>query len=163
MIKIILISSLVSASLASTAFMAAGRVHYSGLQLQTPFGSAFKMTPDPSNIWSYHEDVTPAKSVQIVIDFDNDGKMDTSHKDVRVMITDVQVIGSAPGDKHELVDSTGVRWEMVLNRENNRTSYEKSFTTPLVLPVGSKLEWRYSPLNSGVPFKINLIGRLVTL
>ena len=49
------------------------------------------------------------------------------------------------------------------NRENNRTSYEKSFTTPIVLPVGSKLEWRYSPLNSGGPFKINLIGRLATL
>ncbi len=73
----------------------------------------------------------------------NDGKMDTSHKDVRIMITDVQVIGSAPGNKHELVDSTGVRWEMALNRENNRTSYEESFTTPIVLPVGSKLEWRY--------------------
>ncbi len=153
-------------TLVGAAFFAGGTTVYSGLQIQNPLGSAFKMTPDPSNIWSHHESVSPSNglTIPIVIDFDNNGKMDTEHKGVRVMITDIQVVGSASGDRHEIVDSTGVRWKCILMRNGNSPMYyERSFETPIVLPVGSKLEWKYTPLNSGNPFTINLIGRLTTM
>ena len=167
MLKIILVSSLVSASFVTTTFVATGRVHYSGLQIQQPLGFAFKMTPDPSNIWSCHEEITPTKpqksqSFPIVVDFDNNGKMDTEYKGVRVMITDIQIIGGA-NVEFDIADSAGKRWNLPSFSHNNRVFYEKSFTTPLVLPVGSELKIEAVWPNNPSRFIVNIIGRLVTL
>ena len=62
---------------AGTVFVAnAGRVHHSGLQPQLFNGTAMKVAPDPSNAWSFHEQVTVSKgtfkhSVPVVVDFDH--------------------------------------------------------------------------------------------
>ena len=174
MIKIILISSLVSASLVSTTFMAAGRVHYSGLQIQHPIGSAFKMTPDHSNIWSFHETVTiPANSskkytVSVKVDFDNNGKMDTEYKELRVSITDMLFLDAGASLQAGTVlirDDSGPRW--VLSRPSSSDlRYVDHLTTPLVLPVDSGLVVEFTASNSSNSSKsvqIHLIGRLVTL
>ena len=62
-----------------TAFYAGGRSVYSGLQLQLFGGTALKMAPDPSNIWSWHETITIPSSrsitVPVLVDFDKNGKM----------------------------------------------------------------------------------------
>jgi len=182
MIKTILISSLVSASLASTAFMAAGRVHYSGLQLQTPFGSAYKMTPDPSNIWSFHETYTITKggkhSIPVLVDFDKNGKMDTEHKDVRVLITDIsirrglRVDAETNGLQHlSIADDKGDRWSPAFAGYSAQNVvfplYVDHLVTPIALPVdsGLKVEFTASPSGSSGQnvVHIHIIGRLVTL
>ena len=163
MIKMMLLLTCVC----GTAMVAAPRFVYSDLQFQSPTGSAFKMTPDPANIWSFHEDFRPSQKQQafpVVVDFDNNGKMDTEHKGARVMITDIQIVGAARYDYVEIADSNGSRWRCILDRHGSDTRhYEKSFTTPLVLPVGSDLKLNYRALNSPTPFTVHLIGRLVTL
>jgi len=147
--------------------IAAPRLVYSDLQLQSPPGSAFKMTPDPSNIWSFHEDIIPTgtkQSFPVIVDFDNNGKMDTEHKGARVMITDIQIYGTARGDTIDIADSSGKRWRCIIDRygADNRF-YEKSFTTPIVIPFGSDLKLEYSANNSAARFTVHMIGRLVTL
>jgi len=157
--------------LASCAFgmftIAAPRLVYSSLQLQSPPGSAFKMTPDPSNIWSFHEDITPTgtkQSFPVIVDFDNNGKMDTEHKGARVMITDIQIYGTARGDTIDIADSSGKRWRCIIDRYGvDYRSYEKSFTTPIVIPFGSDLKLEYSANHSAARFTVHMIGRLVTL
>jgi hypothetical protein len=177
---------LLIASLASTAFMAAERVHYSGLQIQQPLGTAFKMTPDPSNIWSFHETYKITKSgkhsVPVLVDFDNNGKMDTEHKDVRVMITDMVIrrgSGTISQSRYLLnnltiVDGSGPRWLPAFRSGIGEKSTFGSFivhewgehlVTPLVLPVDSSLaiEFDASVSNLVDDVHIHLIGRLVTL
>lgn len=171
--------------LASCAFgmftIAAPRLVYSDLQLQSPPGSAFKMTPDPSNIWSFHEDITPTgtkQSFPVIVDFDNNGKMDTEYKDVRVMITDISIdragnrfLGNAPllSDLF-LVDDKGKRWSPTLTGSFadhvGVVHYRDALRTPLVLPVDSGLRVEfYAKRLGGVQddVHIQLIGRLVTL
>jgi hypothetical protein len=177
MLKIILLTSVVSVSCFS-----AGRVHYSGLQIQQPLGTAFKMTPDPSNIWSFHETYkitqTGSHSVKVLVDFDNNGKMDTEYKDVRVMITDISIdragnrfLGNAPllYDLF-LVDDKGKRWSPTLigsfADHVGVVHYCDALRTPLVLPVDSGLRVEfYAKRLGGVQddVHIQLIGRLVTL
>jgi hypothetical protein len=164
MIKLILLSSVISA-----AFFAGGRVHYSGLQLQQPFGSAFKMTPDPSNIWSHHETIARSaggiNTVTILVDFDNDGKMDSLHKGVRILVTDISIRANADATQFELVDDTGTRWVIPYrNRASNSFFYfGDHLLTPLAVPVGSGLKLTYSCRQGGERVDVHVIGRLVTL
>ncbi len=164
MLKLILLSSFISA-----AFFAGGRAHYSGLQLQQPFGSAFKMAPDPSNIWSHHETITRSASgintVKILVDFDNDGKMDSQHKDVRILVTDISIRANADATQFELLDDTGTRWVIPFkNRASNGYSYfGDHLQTPLAVPVDSGLKLRFTARSGGERVDVHVIGRLVTL
>jgi len=161
-----MIKTIILASCVCGVFTLSGpRIVYSDLQLQSPPGSAFKMTPDPSNIWSFHQEISPSQKIQsfpVVVDFDNNGKMDSEHKGARVLLTDIQIIGG--GGQFDISDSTGKRWHcIVATHSPNVSFYEKSFTTPLVIPVGSDLKIEYKALNSPDKFTVHLIGRLVTL
>jgi hypothetical protein len=147
------------------AFFAGGRVAYSGLQLQVPFGSAIKMTPDPSNIWSFHESVVLDKfgksTIPVVVDFDSNQRMDTENAGVRVMITDIQcrVLGDYV-DQVRLHDDSGVLWEM--NPRVASGIVSEHMTTPLVLPVGSRLTVELEGGNQPT-IRIHIVGRLVTM
>ena len=80
------------------------------------------------------------------------------------MITDIQIYGTARGDTIDIADSSGKRWRCIIDRYGvDYRSYEKSFTTPIVIPVGSDLKLEYSANNSAARFTVHMIGRLVTL
>ncbi|MHC4078562.1 MAG: hypothetical protein ACYST0_09015 [Planctomycetota bacterium] len=167
-----------------TAFLLAGvsglflfaspRLVYSAIQAQQPVGTAFKMTPDPSNIWSFHETVTLQKrsstTVPVVVDFDADGKMDTQHAFARLLITDLQTAAERSYDEVRVVlrDNIGPRWRFgTALGGSNPPVYRPSnvhLTTPLSIPVGSDLKVDISnPGLNPVTVQINIIGRLVTL
>ena len=102
-----------------------------------------------------------------VIDFDNNGKMDTDTLAFRVLITDMQVRATGAINKliHvHLLDDTGIRWE--LTPTPAPVSY--SLSSPLALPINSKLriEVKTGPYTGGStqsPLSVNLIGRLVSM
>ncbi len=159
---------------AGTVFVAnAGRVHHSGLQPQLFNGTAMKVAPDPSNAWSFHETVTIPKgtrpySVPVVVDFDNNKRMDTEIKAARVVITDVQILcrdGNVSAIAIELVDDTGVLWSLPTVTDPGEASVH--FATPLVLPVDSALNLRFHTENPSTTrigtLYVNMIGRLVTM
>lgn len=179
MLKTILLTSLISTT---TVVVLAGRTTYSALQIQTPFGSAFKMTPDPANIWSFNETYAITKtgkhSIPVLVDFEGDGKMDTNHTGVRVMVTDMSIRRSSvkineANDLRNLhiVDSKGIRWCPSFtgygDRGTMRILYGDHLSTPLVLPINSDLRVEFetnymrSPIHDEV--QIHLIGRVVTL
>ncbi|MHC4078561.1 MAG: hypothetical protein ACYST0_09010 [Planctomycetota bacterium] len=150
---------------------ASPRLVYSAIQAQQPVGTAFKMTPDPSNIWSFHEAVTLQKrsstTVPVVVDFDADGKMDTQHAFARLLVTDMQAADSSGimAVHVTLQDNIGSRW-IFTTSQNAEVQSPSSvhLTTPLSIPVGSDLKVRISnPGNFPVTVQINIIGRLVTL
>ncbi len=131
--------------------------------------SAFKMTPDPSNIWSFHETYTPTRSgthsVPVVVDFDGDGKMDTNYKNVRVLITDIQVWRfRGPLREVVLMDDKGQRWALPNLHDTNISDFlVDHLRTPLALPVDSGLRIQFVADQNFEPVDINLIGRLITL
>jgi hypothetical protein len=163
------------------AFFAGSRTIYSALQLQVPFGTAIKMTPDPANIWSWHDTLTlpkntASKTFPVMVDFDNNGKMDTELKDVRVMITDMQVSYPAGSAQHwqtmrvTIRDASGILWDMTpttWHYQQQRFGYETHLATPLALPVASNLDVEmllpYGAVNEDMVVTVHLIGRLVTL
>ena len=162
---------------AGTVFVAnAGRVHHSGLQPQLFNGTAMKVAPDPSNAWSFHETVTIPKgtrpySLPVVVDFDNNKRMDTEIKAARVVITDVQLMfrkGNIYASDIELRDDKGIRWNF-RKRFAGATGYDAEasvhFATPLVLPVDSALKLQFHTSGTGNLGRvyINMIGRLVTM
>lgn len=159
-----------------TTFVAAPRLVYSGLQFQVPLGTAIKMAPDPSNIWSFHETVTvPAgRTVQVpvVIDFDNNGKMDTELKGARLVVTDMQALGATQRSnayappRVRLVDDQGVRWAFGPSlRQFAQRRSDVSLSTPLALAIDSSLRVEIINPDPGgqLSVTINLIGRLVTM
>ena len=93
-------TAFVLAGMSGLFFFANPYVVYSGIQAQQPVGTAFKMTPDPSNIWSWHHTVTvkpnTTVTVPVVIDFDKNGKMDTEYSFTRVLVTDLQGASTQP-------------------------------------------------------------------
>jgi hypothetical protein len=165
------------------AFFAGGRTIYSALQLQVPFGTAIKMTPDPANIWSWHDTLTLPKNTltkafPVMVDFDNNGKMDTELKDVRVMITDMQVsslnLNANSYDparfRIHIRNGDGVLWDLSPIHHTSssyRFGYEAHLATPLSLPVSSTLDIELTSVDSALgndqAVNVHLIGRLVTL
>ena len=149
-------------------------VVYSGIQAQQPVGTAFKMTPDPSNIWSWHHTVTvkalSTVTVPVVIDFDTNGKMDTEYAFARVLITDMQVRSGWVPTSVLLLDNKGVRWDLTPSLRYYWSRADPGpvpavfhLSTPLSLPVGSSLSVQVKTQAKADTFTINLIGRLVTL
>jgi len=180
--------SLIIGTALSAAFLAGGRVHYSGLQIQTPMGSAVKVTPDPSNIWSFHETYTITSSgthsIPVVVDFDKNGKMDTELDQVRVLITDISIKRGTgalhvSSDLRDLVlkSDDGPIWIPSFAGYHLRDGqtrpvfhyallhYADRLNTPLAVPVGSGLSVQFeASLDSGGnQVHIHIIGRLVTL
>jgi hypothetical protein len=150
----------------TAAFGAGGRLAYSGLQAQLFSGAGIKTLPDPSNIWSFHEAVVTTNGtvdVPVVVDFDNNGRMDSELKWARVYVTDVQ--GFTPGPAFisgmSIHDDSGPRW--VIDVGTSGQVREHRFETPLVVPVDSKLFVRVQTSQPSVAVTINMIGRLVTL
>ena len=100
-----------------TAFYAGGRAVYSGLQLQIFGGAGLKVTPDPSNIWSWHETIPGGKTVPVLVDFDKNGKMDSENPAFRVLITDMQTTLDGNYSRISsvrLLDDQGTRWDLSL-------------------------------------------------
>ncbi|MHC4078927.1 MAG: hypothetical protein ACYST0_10870 [Planctomycetota bacterium] len=152
---------------------ASPRLVYSAIQAQQPVGTAFKMTPDPSNIWSFHQTVSIKKgavTLPVLVDFDADGKMDTRHAFARLLVTDMQALAgdTAMPFQVTLRDNVGKRWILrsVVGGSNPRVFGPASahLTTPLSIPVGSDLKVEIHNLGSvEVTVDVNIIGRLVTL
>ncbi|MCB9920409.1 MAG: hypothetical protein H6832_18550 [Planctomycetes bacterium] len=139
-----------------------GRLTYSAVQTQVFPGSALKVTPDPSNIWSFHDTVSPQNGkavVPVIVDFDKNGKSDTELAGARLLVTDVELVVSLGQGILKLNDSTGTRWE--LHTALNQRAVDKSFASPLAIPFGSKLELEV--LTDAPLVSVHVIGRLVTL
>ena len=161
-----------------------GRTVYSPLGVSIPEGAALKVTPDPANIWSFHEELTIAgnatTSVDVLVDFDGNGLMDTENPSLRVLITDMQVTmragsGTGRGDPIPIIhlqDGAGVRWNLT-PIPHAGTQFDvlgvttaTHLATPLALPVGSDLTLEISntdPNSRSRVLAINLIGRVVNL
>ena len=124
------------------------------------------------NIWSWHEQVSLGQSqrtsLRVLVDFDNNGRMDTEYSNLRVLVTDVQLSTDRSDGwiKGTLSDSQRVRWHLSTidsGRVMFRT-YERHFSTPLMLPIGSELTVDLvSRSNRSEVVRVNLIGRVVTL
>ena len=94
MLKVLALLFAVAAGCAAT--FVAGSTVYSPFQFQLPL-PGLKVTPDPANIWSWHSNISlpPTTKLttlfeQVLVDFDNNGKMDTEYPELRVLITDIQ-------------------------------------------------------------------------
>jgi hypothetical protein len=157
----------------SAAFVAGsqGRFVSSPFQPAIPFGTAIKMTPDPSSIWSWHHDVTATGnlSIPIEIDIDGNGQPDTMDPRVRVLVTDVQMFPETQQLKHaSLRDGTGDLWDLtnIYTTSGDPTANQSfHFSTPLAVAVGSKLLIDVQPLSltGSYRVRVHLIGRVVNL
>lgn len=156
----ILLASILAASLGGAA-VTVGQTYYSStFQYDFCPGGAFKVTPSPGNVWHWEGDVDNA-GVNVLVDINGDGIMDSEHPEVRVCITDMQVetlgITSSPGVR--VLDSSGSRWWMPVG-----VFSPAHFSTPIVLPVGSPLT--LVELTAGTPgntVRVRLIGRVINI
>jgi hypothetical protein len=153
---------------AGSAFaVTTGNTIYSAFQFQWPAGTALKVTPDPANAWSWHKDI-PQQSQRffetVLVDFDQNGRMDTEYENLRVLITDVQVTNGA--GTIWLGDGSQRRWRIyppqIPGGYGGVFGAESHFTTPLVLPAYSELKIEFEG-GSGAGCHIDIIGRVVTL
>jgi hypothetical protein len=151
----------------ATAFVYVGRTTYSSpFQADFPLNGAIKVTPDAGNIWSWHHQFVHGGWSQptvadVLVDFDGDQIMDTAHDQVRVMITDFQLVGGTGSIAWaHVVDSGGKRLAVGIGGFQTAGSVQHvSLTTPIALPVGSFLHVELSG-DSG-PYEVNLVGRVV--
>ena len=158
----ILLASILAASLGGAAVTTLGQTFYSS-SFQYDFcpGGAFKVTPSPGNVWHWEGDATAA-GVNVIVDINGDGVMDTEHPEVRVCITDMQleaVQNNIPAV--HVIDSSGVRWWML-----NSVLGQASLTTPIVLPQNSPLTIRLTAANPFDPqatLRVRLIGRVINI
>ena len=152
---------------------------YTPVQVSFPFNSALKVTPDPANIWSWHKVVSMATPVnvvteQVLVDIDGNGVMDTNASNVRVLITEIQIVGLSSNLTHvsdavvaRILDSAGERWivppYLLTNADASHNPYV-SLRTPLALANGSDLFVELTrTTTSNIDVHINLIGRVVNL
>jgi hypothetical protein len=150
-----------------------GRTEYStSLRASIPFGSAVKVTTDPSNVWSWHHRFTGAQpqvlqSADVLVDINGDQVMDTANSFLRLLITDLQLVsadGSAGAGAVRIHDSEGVRLAASVGSGNaSGNVHHVSLATPIVLPVGSSLRVELEPLSAARFFEVNMIGRVVNL
>ncbi len=162
MLKIALIAACSAAFASAVTVVFVGRSTYSTVfQADLPFNSAFKVTPDPGNIWSWHHTFThpgwgATTAGDVLVDINGDLVMDTVHAEVRVMITDLQVVGGSNQDVWVRVfDSVGKR----LAVGTKGPMQHVNLTTPLVLPVGSSL--RVEVTGAQGDYDVHMIGRVV--
>jgi len=153
----------------TTAFFFAGPITlYSGFQGKFPFGSGIKVLPDGTNIWSWHHTQVGDGVTEVVVDFDNNGRMDTENHCFRVLVTDMQAryfwqpSSNPPPSIFLLDDSNTVLWDMSAGMQLGPSpSYH--LATPLAVPIGSKLRIAVSHINTNTPMYLTLIGRIVNL
>ena len=158
----VILASLLAGSLGGAALVTVGQTYYStAFQWSFPLqGGGFKVTPDLGNVWHWEGDVPPIQqggSVAVMIDFNGDGVMDNESSDVRVCITDIQNVSGSPID---IVDSTGVRWN--LQQRGAAERGDLHLITPIVLPIGSSLQLRL-PAGAQTGGRVRLIGRIVNI
>ncbi|HMQ20961.1 MAG TPA: hypothetical protein PKE00_00625 [Planctomycetota bacterium] len=142
--------------------LVAGRMTHSAAQTQLFPGSAIKVAPDPSNIWSFHQTTQTTNGkvvIPVVVDFDANNKSDSELVGARILVSEVQLVTSFGRGIMRVVDSGGPRWE--LHTAPNQQSVDRSFATPIAIPVGSKFE--VEVLSDAPVVTVNLSGRLVTL
>jgi hypothetical protein len=154
----------------SAAFVAGsqGRIVSSPFQPAIPFGTAIKMTPDPSSIWSWHHTISSSApvSVEVPIDVDQNGVPDTANHGVRVLVTDMQAftpvgMGSA---SLSLADGAGIRWDLTpVSATGTQPLVSYHFVTPIAITPGSGLRVFMTPLTPSPSVSVNLIGRVVNL
>jgi hypothetical protein len=150
----------------ATAFVYVGRTTYSSaFQADFPINSAIKVTPDSGNVWSWHHQfVHPSGSptvADVLVDFNGDQVMDTVHDEIRVLVTDLQLVGEIGHIAWaRVVDSGGKRLAAGIGGHQTAGAVQHiSLTTPIVLPVGSFLRVEIS--GDGGTYEVNLIGRVV--
>ena len=162
------LTCLVAAFTAAGFAAGSGRILYSPLQPAVPFGASIKMTPDPSSIWSWHEDVTASGNltIPVFIDIDGNGEMDTNDPWRRVLVTDMQFVGTTGLFlRVALIDENGDLWDMTqLGSQNPTTNQTYHLSTPLVLTPMSTLsvDLEAAP-STAYRARIHLVGRVVNL
>ena len=163
MLKTALIAIACSAATASTMYVFAGRtVLSSPFQMDIPYGSGLKTVPDPANIWSWHHTFANQGTVDVLVDVDGNGVMDTEHSWLRVVITDLEIVNqSTAACTAWIVDSTGRRFAVATGgwQAGGPVAHE-ALATPIVLPVGSSLSVE---MNGQPNTEVHLIGRVVNL
>ncbi|MEZ5989763.1 MAG: hypothetical protein R3F30_11690 [Planctomycetota bacterium] len=179
MLKLALIAFSASLGLGTVAFFAGPVMTYSGLQPQLPFGTAIKVTPDGSNVWSWTETITQDGTYEVLVDFDKNGRMDSENKCFRVLVTDMQATFHQGEGRHFLKAGDGVYLEatngwtwslgervkpLALSNANDLFDSSFSLATPLVVPTGEKLRVKVSGLyNDTNRIMVTLVGRVVNL
>jgi len=176
MFKIFVLALGTAFGVSSAVFLSGPVLTYSGAQGKLPLGSGIKVLPDGTNIWTWHHEQIGDGTVEVVVDFDKNGKMDSELECFRVLITDMQVTyrwqSFGPGDTSiALVDDQGtVLWQLFnpdRNDLNLRTpSTSEHLSTPLPVPTGSKLHLVVSGFGSvqnNIRIRVRLIGRLVNV
>ena len=162
-----------TAILVVSSFLGGGSTVYSAFQIQLPSRTSLKVTPDAANVWSWHKEVTFSNTTireAVLVDFDGNGRMDTEDPDLRVTVTDMQVVlppGWTQGAGNLsiwLADSHNRRWALFQNDFGApRTVNQISLSTPIVLPTGSNLFVIFEGFISPAPITVNLIGREIVL
>lgn len=164
--KTALLTLAFSLTATSAAFVYVGRTaHSSPFQMDIPYGSAVKTTPDPANIWSWHHTFPGGGPTlaEVLVDVDGNNVMDTEHPWLRVVITDlaiVQVAGPQPATAW-IRDGTGRRFAVsTAPGANSKAAEHVALATPIVLPVGSPLTVE---VVTGNTCEVHLVGRVVNL
>jgi hypothetical protein len=155
---------LACSTLSATAVLVfSGRSVYSSqFQVDVPFGSAVKTTVDPANIWSWHHYFPAAGTVDVLVDINGNNVMDTENPWVRVVITDLELVGSYNSSPVTawIRDGVGRRYAIGHGQGMGTAPvHHVALSTPIVLPVGSPLSVE---LQGGL-CEVNLVGRVVNL
>jgi hypothetical protein len=163
MLKVGLLVLACSTVSATVVFGFSGRtVHSSQFQVDIPFGSAIKTTVDPANIWSWHHFFPAAGTADVLVDINGNNVMDTENPLVRVVITDLELVGtynSSPVTAW-IRDGVGRRYAMGHGQgQGTALVHHVALSTPIVLPVGSPLSVEVQ----GGLCEVNLVGRVVNL
>lgn len=136
-----------------------GTFVYSPFQVQLPFRSALKVTPDPANIWSWHGTVDAGIN-DLRVDLDNDGRPDSHDAWRRVMVTDVQIESLGGSPAVWVRDGSIRRWRVDSPSPTNPFApVSHHFGTPLVIPVGGLPQLEVV----GGSCTVHVFGREVTL
>lgn len=166
MLKTTIVAIACSAATASTMLVFAGRtVHSSPFQMDIPYGSGLKVTPDPANIWSWHHTFANYnETVEVLVDVDGNRLMDTEHPWLRVMITDIEFVHPAAGEARAWIrDTTGRRFAVGTGGfQSSGPVMHCALATPIVLPVGSSLSVEMSAQGQN-GCEVHLIGHVVNL
>jgi hypothetical protein len=173
-LKTLLIALACSATTATAVLVYVGRtVHSAPFQLDIPYGSALKTTVDPANVWSWHHQFanttnTPV-TADVLVDFDSNNVMDTEYSWLRVMVTDLELVGDGQIQVGgfaiaRILDGTGRRLAVGLGAYSaSGPVHHVSLTSPIVLPVGSPLRVELTTWNAPGTYEVHLIGRVVSL
>ena len=168
MLKTTLLVCAAAMSASAVTLTYVGRTTYSSpFQVDFPLSSAIKVTPDPGNVWSWHHEFVnqsgwQLQTADVLVDIDGDQVMDTVHDVARVMITDLQLVGSVGQvATARIIDSGGKRLAVGIGGFQTSGAVQHiNLTTPIVLPVGSFLHVELIG-DGGATCEVNLVGRIV--